>query len=1047
MKTTLLLLSLSLFVVLAFAEPMIPGNVYKAVETPQGYRVPQTRNVPEYVFSRLPTSLITSYYDYMIGSYNGLPIRTIPQSEGGGYFLTYTGRRQATSTRRTFYANLDAQGNVINNNEITSMQNHEGFSTLAVDPVSGKPMYAWHANADADAPFEVQFTSDAFISGIAGLFNDIQIIINNPVSITAPGGTTTTNNEFIWPTAVIGPSPIANKRRVYVAARNFTSNTSAPCENLYIAYADFNGNDIEDGVALTWSHTSIPEMNNWNVDLVNWRRPFHAIAVDNAGNLFYAGYHSAQSAGGANLNEADMDVFKCTNYGQGTWSRVSSFSNLPSWNPPASPGGTTGFFTNANGIPYADNQLSWKIVNSSHLNAVVDNIGRVHVPAIWGLTTSDGTYYPAMQFVKEFVYDPALQQYEVREIWPKNDIANQHSQYYQPWDVEAPWGVVDEYLQSGGNYSPAMVNDWPFPHWDASAHTDAMMFHYNNIKMSEPNAQGMMVCVWQNSQRARMFNHFADTNFSAFSNTPEIYISVSPNNGVTWFDPIVLNNVETPQLAGIKPMWVYPADKVIYTGMQGNNPVGKIGIMFYNDFTWGANSISPPYHPTATGGQVMFMELQIVFAQGVPNQIVAMPSFNPPAGTYQTAQNVSIACITPGAQIRYTTNGSEPTETSALYTNPIFVGSTTTIKAKGYHVDLMPSNIATAVYTITGTVATPVFSHPGGTYNFPLNVVLTCATPGAVIRFTTNGTEPTTTSTAYMNPIAVATTTTIKAKGFLAGWIPSTTATVLYTITGTVAMPVFNPPAGTYTSPQNVVLTCATPGALIHLTYDGTEPTETSTIYNSPIIVASTVIIKAKGFAAGWIPSTTATALYTITGTVAMPLFSPPGGTYNAPQNVTITSGTAGAQIRYTTDGSDPTDTSNLYSEPVYVNVTTTIKARAYLSDWAPSYIAMAVYQIVSSNPDDEQTPAFTGIQSVYPNPFSASITIALGVKESNQGYRLRIYNLRGECVYQERGVKSGLFDIAWNGTDMKDKRLPSGVYLLIFESGKHRHTRKVVML
>jgi len=146
-----------------------------------------------------------------------------------------------------------------------------------------------------------------------------------------------------------------------------------------------------------------------------------------------------------------------------------------------------------------------------------------------------------------------------------------------------------------------------------------MLFHYNNTKISDANDEGMMVAVWQNADRARMFNYYSDTDYSAYANTPEIWISVSPNNGALWSEPIVLNNVDTPELAGKKPMWAYPADQVIFTGMQGNQKVGKIGLMFYDDYTWGSNAITPSYHPTPDGGEVMFMELQIVFPYGVDN--------------------------------------------------------------------------------------------------------------------------------------------------------------------------------------------------------------------------------------------------------------------------------------------------------------------------------------------------------------------------------------------------------------------------------------------
>ncbi len=619
-KLFLLVLMTSVLLSLAFADAMQPTSNKRPVDTPQGISIPQNRTEPAYTFTKLPTSIIVNYYDYMIGSYNGLPLRTIPQSQGGGYFMTYHGRRQPTGTRRVFYTYIDAAGNILNNNEITSVQNHEGYPTVAVDPISGKPLYAWHANADADGEYEVQLTSDAFIAGIAGLFNDIQIIADSPVTITSPSGVTTSNNEFIWPTAQIGPSPIAGKRRIYVAMRNSVYVTQGPSENLYIAYADFNGDDVEMGVPLTWNHTTIPEMDDWNVD-DEWRRPFHAITTDNAGNLYYAGYHFAVAADGTtDIVEADMDVFKCTNYGEGTWTRVSDFSNIPAWNPPATPGGTTGYFTDDNSIPYPDNALSFNLANSAHINAVVDNLGKIHVLGVWALSTNEGTYYPAMQFIKEFVFDPATNDFEVREVYPQKDPADTFNQCFMPWDMEAPWGEVDEYGGSAAEgWYPLIASDWPFPHWDMAAHGDAMLFHYNNTKISEANDQGMMVAVWQNAQRARWFNYYSDTDYAAYANTPEIYISVSPNNGAVWSEPIVLNNVEDAEFTGLKPMWVYPADKVIYTGMQGNNKVGKIGIMFYDDYTWGSNAIDPPYHPTADGGQVMFMEMQIVFPEGVSN--------------------------------------------------------------------------------------------------------------------------------------------------------------------------------------------------------------------------------------------------------------------------------------------------------------------------------------------------------------------------------------------------------------------------------------------
>lgn len=114
-----------------------------------------------------------------------------------------------------------------------------------------------------------------------------------------------------------------------------------------------------------------------------------------------------------------------------------------------------------------------------------------------------------------------------------------------------------------------------------------------------------------------------------------------------------------------------------------------------------------------------------ILAQAAQNQ-VATPTFNPVGGTYSTSQNVSISTSTPNATIRYTTDGSEPTSTSTVYSSPISVSSTTTIKAKGFRDGWTPSATASATYTI-GTTPPPadfVFVQGGTFHNGTSNVTL-----------------------------------------------------------------------------------------------------------------------------------------------------------------------------------------------------------------------------------------------------------------------------------------------------------------------------------
>ena len=78
--------------------------------------------------------------------------------------------------------------------------------------------------------------------------------------------------------------------------------------------------------------------------------------------------------------------------------------------------------------------------------------------------------------------------------------------------------------------------------------------------------------------------------------------------------------------------------------------------------------------------------------------------------------------------------------------------------------------------------------------------------------------------------------------------------------------------------------------------------------------------------------------------TVAVPVISPNGGSFTDSQKVTITCATEGASIYYTTDGSDPTTSSTLYSEPVALTAAATIKAIAVKNGMADSVTATAAF-------------------------------------------------------------------------------------------------------
>lgn len=162
-----------------------------------------------------------------------------------------------------------------------------------------------------------------------------------------------------------------------------------------------------------------------------------------------------------------------------------------------------------------------------------------------------------------------------------------------------------------------------------------------------------------------------------------------------------------------------------------------------------------------------------------------------------------------------------------------------------------------------------------------------------------------------------------------------------------VATPTFNPVQGTYSSAITVSISCATAGATIRYTLDGSTPTASSTVYNGSMAVGASKTIKAIAMKSGLTNSDVGSATYTIgTSKAATPTFSPAAGTYTGAISVTISSATSGATIRWTDNGSTPTASSPVYSGPMAVGASKTIKAIAIKSGLTNSDVGSATYTI-----------------------------------------------------------------------------------------------------
>ena len=259
---------------------------------------------------------------------------------------------------------------------------------------------------------------------------------------------------------------------------------------------------------------------------------------------------------------------------------------------------------------------------------------------------------------------------------------------------------------------------------------------------------------------------------------------------------------------------------------------------------------------------------------------VGTPSFSPSATTYTTPQTVTITTVTPGTTIRYTTDDSTPTEASPAYTVPLSVSTTTKLKAIGFKSGWSNSAMQQGTYTMSfGTLTAPTLTPTGGTYESSVTVTMTSSQPGAVVRYTTNDTAPTQSSTLYTAPLAIETTTKIRAKAFHPDY--TTSPETIHTYTIAVAPPTFTPTSGTYTAGQSVTIASATPGATIRYTINGADPTTTSpTIGSGGTITIGNFTLKAKAWKSGATESAVTSATYSITGNVATAMVAA-GGDYS----------------------------------------------------------------------------------------------------------------------------------------------------------------------
>ena len=224
-------------------------------------------------------------------------------------------------------------------------------------------------------------------------------------------------------------------------------------------------------------------------------------------------------------------------------------------------------------------------------------------------------------------------------------------------------------------------------------------------------------------------------------------------------------------------------------------------------------------------------------------------------------------------------------------------------------------------------------------------------------------------------------------------------------------MPVVEPPAfspkGCYFYPAtNVALTCATPGATVRYTLDGTDPTEASAVYGGPVGLTGTAEVRARAFKDGCAASPVVSAVYT---------YAPPGDYFQAPISI---QGGLGSQAvvdfgRYGVESGEPFHTLQdgarayefhtvwfIWTAPASGSASFTTRCGAAFTRYPT---AVAVY-----DGEDLATATRLAMSKDYQSSGDYSTTVACEVEKG------RAYRVVGVCMYDVRSVSGATFTLSW---------------------------------
>lgn len=355
------------------------------------------------------------------------------------------------------------------------------------------------------------------------------------------------------------------------------------------------------------------------------------------------------------------------------------------------------------------------------------------------------------------------------------------------------------------------------------------------------------------------------------------------------------------------------------------------------EIIWGSNSLGPSGNiqtSRSSNNTAQWTFDPVDNYEHTPQCVLPQITFSGTTGV------ITITSATPGVTIYYTTDGSDPTDESTVYSGPFELGyETQTIKAIAVRQGFTQSGVAT--YSVTQ------FDTPQLSFSNTDNK-LTITSDGDFIYYTTDGTEPVIgTSNTYSEPFTLLNATTVKAIAVKVGYYKSQTASksIDKVVTPVIEMDGLN----------TISISTSTTGAAIYYTTDGTTPDASATRYYEPFTLnGSGITVKAVAVLDDYINSDIASLGVTLTCDV--PVIRRNGMSFiiDAPQFPA-----QGVTVYYTTDGSTPTTSSPVYtgSAVEFGEFGITVKAMATAPGYNNSAVVSKVMMDRLEGEGTEQSP------------------------------------------------------------------------------------------